>query len=78
MNRDADNLVDVQWVAQCAECLRGQWPRADPTSLADAARALWADDALRRLTPSQAALGWLRRGLPESVLIPTLRDPTSE
>ena len=76
MNRDADNLADAQWVAQCAECLREQWPRADPTSLADAAGELWADEALRRLTPSQAALGWLRRGLPESALIPARQDPT--
>ena len=77
MNRDADNLADVQWLAHCAERLREQWPRADPTSLAEAAGELWADEALRRLTPAEAARGWLRRGLPESVLIPARRDPTS-
>jgi len=74
MNRDADNLVDAQWVAQCAELLREQWPRADPTSLAEAARELWADEALRELGPRQAAIGWLRRGLPEGTLMTTLRD----
>ena len=36
MNRDADNLVDVTWVAWCAEWLREQWPRADGTSLEEA------------------------------------------
>ena len=69
MNRDADNLADVQWVAQCAQCLREQWPRADPTSLEETALEIWRDEAMRTLTPSKAALGWLRQGLPESVLV---------
>ena len=33
MDRGADNLADVQWVALCAERLREQWPRADRTGL---------------------------------------------
>ncbi len=69
MNRDADNLAAVQWVAQCAQCLREQWPRADPTSLEDAAVEIWRDEAMRKLTPTQAVLGWLRLGLPESALV---------
>ena len=75
MNRDADNLADLQWLAHCAECLREQWPRADPTSLAEAASELWADEALRRLKPAEAARGWLSRGLPESVLTRASRGP---
>ena len=69
MNRDADNLADVQWVAHCARCLREQWPHADPTSLEEAAVEIWREEAMRKLSPTQAALGWLRRGLPDSVLV---------
>ena len=69
MNRDADNLADVQWVAQCAQCLREQWPRADSTSLEEAAMEIWREEPMRQLTPTQAADAWLRRGLPESALV---------
>lgn len=65
MNRDADNLIDVTWVAWCAERLREQWPRADGASLEEAARELWRDDALRPLGPRNAAEHWLRRGMPQ-------------
>ena len=64
MNRDAGNLADVQWVAQCARRLREQWPHADPTSLHETADELWHDEALRVLTPVDAAIRRLRRGLP--------------
>src|SRR5450432_556560 len=64
MNRDSDNLIDVTWVAWCAERLRGQWPRADATSLEEAARELWADESLRSFGPIRAAEEWLRRGMP--------------
>ena len=64
MNRDADNLADVHWVAQCARRLREQWPHADPTSLHETAAELWQDEALGMLTPVDAAITWLRRGIP--------------
>ena len=65
MNRDADNLADLQWVANCAHRLREQWPHADPTSLHEAAAELWNDESLRAMAPGQAAVVWLRRGIPE-------------
>jgi hypothetical protein len=68
MNRDATTLIDITWVARCAERLREQWPRADATSLEEAARELWADESLRVLGPVKAAERWLRRGLPETLL----------
>ena len=61
MNRDADRLEDVRWIALCAERLRAQWPRADPTSLEEAARELWQSDALRGLAAEEAAERWLER-----------------
>ena len=59
MNRDADQLEDVRWIAVCAERLRLQWPRADPTSLEEAARELWQSEALRALSAEEAAEKWL-------------------
>ena len=68
MNRAADNLVDVTWTAWCAERLREQWPRADPTSLEETARELLADEELRACGPRQAAEKWLRRGMPSPMV----------
>ena len=66
--------MDVTWVAWCAERLREQWPRADATSLEEAARELWADESLRSFGPIGAAEKWLRRGMPrQSQDAPPLR-----
>jgi|NGEPerStandDraft_6_1074524.scaffolds.fasta_scaffold38638_1 hypothetical protein len=59
MNRDADNLADVQWIAQCARRLREQWPRVDLAVLEEAALELWRDDRLRALPGERAAREWL-------------------
>ena len=60
-------MIDVTWVAWCAERLREQWPRLDGASLEEAARELWGDETLRRLGPRQAAERWLARGMPDSM-----------
>jgi hypothetical protein len=65
MTFGAGNLADVKWVAQCAHRLREQWPWADPQSLEDAAAELCEEGSLRSLTPTLAALTWLRIGTPE-------------
>lgn len=41
MNRDAHNLVDVQWLARCANRLRQEWPRAEVASIDETALELW-------------------------------------
>ena len=64
MDRTADNLIDVTWVAWAAERLREQWPRLDGTSLEETARELWRDEELRRLGPRQAVEKWLGRAMP--------------
>lgn len=60
MKRDADNLIDVQWLARCANRLRRQWPRADVTSIEETALELWATLSLRDLPGEQAAEIWLQ------------------
>jgi hypothetical protein len=70
MDRTADDLIDVTWVAWATERLREQWPRADETSLEKTARDLWADEELHALGPRKAAETWLRRG--------TLASPTAQ
>ena len=67
MDRAADNMIDVTWVAWCAERLREQWPRLDGATLEETARELWEDETLRRLGPRQAAAKWLALGMPESL-----------
>ena len=56
MNRDADNLVDVQWLARCANRLRQEWPRADVTSIEEAALELWSAEWLRELPGEKGGL----------------------
>ena len=63
MDRSADNLIDVTWVAWAAERLREQWPRVDGATLEETAKELWADEALRAFGPRQAAEEWLRKGM---------------
>ena len=64
MNRTADNLIDVTWVAWATERLREQWPRADSVTLAETARELWREDELRICGPRQAVEKWLSQGMP--------------
>ena len=66
MDRPPDNLIDVQWVAQCAHRLRKRWPHADVLTLEETAIELWRVDWLREMSGEQAATLWLeplRRGL---------------
>lgn len=60
MNRDADNLADVQWLARCANRLRQQWPRADVASIDETALELWSVEWLREMPGEEAAAFWLR------------------
>lgn len=64
MQRDADDLINVTWVAWAAERLRQQWPRADGASLEETARDLSQDEEFRAMGPTQAAEKWLRQGIP--------------
>jgi hypothetical protein len=59
MDSPIHGLADAQWVAQCAERLRQRWPRADRTSLEEAASELGRDPALRALPAPRAAERWL-------------------
>jgi hypothetical protein len=59
MSGDADNLVDLQWIALCAHTLRGQWPRVDVASIDEAALELWRISWLRELPGDEAAALWL-------------------
>jgi len=52
------------WVARCSHRLRERWRTVDLESLEDLARELWADERLRARQPEDAAVEWLRRGIP--------------
>jgi hypothetical protein len=74
MEEHTDNLAVVQWIAHCAERLREQWPRADPTSLEETAADLGREPALRQLAPRCAAETWLGRGIPPSTAVDAARE----
>jgi hypothetical protein len=52
------------WIAQCSYRLREHWRTVDLQSLEEVAQQLWADQDLRTKRPEEAAVQWLRRGIP--------------
>ena len=62
MPNPADNLADVQWIAQCARRRRQQWPGTDLVTLEEIALELWRDETLKGMGPEEAAALWLWLG----------------
>jgi len=58
------NMNAAEWTWKCAERLHEQWPRVDRADLEHLAEALHAEDRWRGLAPDEAALEWLRQGIP--------------
>lgn len=48
------------WIAAYAHRLQRQWRTVDPEQLEDVAADLWRDPRLRAMTPTEAAVDWLR------------------
>lgn len=53
-----------EWTWRCAEKLHEQWPRVDPGDLVNVAEALQREDRWKGREPGEAALEWLRQGIP--------------
>ena len=53
-----------EWTWRCAEKLHEQWPRVDPGDLVNVAEALQREERWKDLDPADAALEWLRQGIP--------------
>lgn len=53
-----------QWAFQCARQLQRQWPSIDHTDLENLAEALWREPRWQGMEPTQAAVEWLRQGIP--------------
>ncbi len=60
-------MNENQWAQQCAARLHEQWPRVDREDLEHLAEALLMEDRWRVMEPAEAAIQWLRQGLPNSV-----------
>jgi hypothetical protein len=54
-----DLVPAAVWIAACAHRLQCRWRTVDPSELEALARTLWADEALRRMGPEEAARSWL-------------------
>ena len=63
-NRIMEESSRTTWVARCSHRLREQWRTIDLESLEDLAQELWADERWRVRPPEEAAVEWLRRGIP--------------
>jgi hypothetical protein len=54
----------AEWTWKCAERLQEQRPRVDRVDLEHIAEALHREERWRALEPDNAALEWLRQGIP--------------
>jgi len=55
-----------EWIARCSARLHAQWPRLDRQQRDEVAAELWDDTRWRDLEPEQAAVDWLRQGIPHA------------
>lgn len=57
-------MNEQEWVARCSARLHAQWPRLEREQRDEAARELWLKEELRSQEPEDAAVKWLRQGIP--------------
>ena len=55
-----------EWVTRCSARLHAQWPRIGREQRDELATELWADTHWRSIEPEQAAVEWLRQGMPNT------------
>lgn len=53
-----------EWVARCSARLHAQWPRLHRDQRDEVAYELLRDSRWQHLEPEQAAVDWLRQGIP--------------
>ena len=59
----------TEWTFRCAAQLHEQWPRVPHEDLENLAEALMKEDRWRAMEPSEAAVQWLRQGIPTSTVV---------
>lgn len=57
-------MTPAEWTFRCAKQLHEQWPRVPHNDLEHLADALLKEERWSSMEPSQAALEWLRQGIP--------------
>ena len=55
-----------EWITRCSARLHAQWPRIGCEQRDELAQELWGDDHWRVIEPEQAAVEWLRQGMPNA------------
>jgi hypothetical protein len=55
-----------EWVARCSARLHARWPSLAREQRDEVAGELCRQDQWRRLEPENAAIEWLRQGLPDA------------
>jgi hypothetical protein len=56
-----------EWVARCSARLHAQWPRLQREQRDEVAAEIRRDSRWQQLEPEQAAVQWLRQGIPAEV-----------
>jgi hypothetical protein len=59
-------MDEQEWVARCSARLHAQWPRLQRQQRDEAAKELWLKEDLRSHEPEDAAVKWLRQGIPDA------------
>jgi hypothetical protein len=57
------------WTFKFARQLHQQWPRVDQTDLEHLAEALLTEERWKSMESNEAAMQWLRQGIPEAANI---------
>ena len=59
-------MEQTEWVTWCSARLHAQWPRVRREQRDEAPRELWEQEKWRNQEPEDAALDWLRQGIPNA------------
>jgi len=59
-------MDEHEWVVRCSARLHAQWPRLDRKQRDEAAAELARTERWRCKEPEDAALEWLRQGIPNA------------
>lgn len=62
--REVSEMNASEWVARCSARLHAQWPRLHRDQRDEVASELLHDSRWQHLEPEQAAVDWLRQGIP--------------
>jgi hypothetical protein len=55
-----------EWICRCSARLHAQWPSVSRQQRDETAAELWVNDRWRGREPEEAAVEWVRQGIPHA------------